>query len=74
MTKQEVEKLALPNGIYRVYWKTGDESTAALGRLANGDCWLAPTNWIHLTEDQRVWRSVERLEPLAVASLDIFWI
>ncbi len=68
MTKAEIKKLDLRNGIYRVYWKSGGSSVAALGCLPNGDRWLAPTNWLHPTEDQHVWRSVELLEALAVAS------
>ena len=38
----------LANGLYRIYWKDGDSSLAAVGCLANGTRWYAPTNWINL--------------------------
>ena len=62
MTKAESKKL--PLGLYRVWWKRGGFSFAALGMLPNGDRWLAPTNWVHSTEIQNVWRSVDRLDPI----------
>jgi len=33
-------------GLYRVFWKSGGQSEAAIGCSANGDNWIAPTNWI----------------------------
>ena len=34
------------NGIYRVFWKSGGSSLAAVGRDESGTPWMAPTNWI----------------------------
>ena len=62
MTKAASQLLG--NGLYRVWWKSGGSSLAAVGVQANGDRWLAPTNWIHPTEDQNVWRSIERMAPV----------
>lgn len=43
MTNQQARKL-LP-GIYRIYWKGGGNSIAAVGVLHSGNRWFAPTNW-----------------------------
>lgn len=56
MTKAESENLGM--GLYRVFWKTGGMSLAAIGVLPNGDRWLAPVNWAEPTKSQRVWRSI----------------
>lgn len=42
MTVEEVSKLAL--GIYRLHWKTGGYSLAAVGMLYDGDRWFACAN------------------------------
>lgn len=63
MKKSEV--LALSNGLYKVYWKSGGSSLCAVGILHNGDRWLAPTNW---TGDGKVsfsaehWKSVLKVK------------
>lgn len=44
MTKDEVRNLAL--GLYKIHWKTGGCSYAAVGMLPCGGRWLAPTNWV----------------------------
>ena len=50
MTKREFKKLW--PGIYRVWWKGGGTSVAAIGKLHNGDAWIAPANWTGLHEGQ----------------------
>lgn len=39
----EVKKL--PLGVYRVHWKSGGKSVAAMGMMHDGTRWLAPANW-----------------------------
>ncbi len=56
MTKAETREMK--PGLYRIWWKDGGCSIAAVGVLSNGDKWLAPTNWVHPTEEQGVWRMV----------------
>jgi hypothetical protein len=43
MNKREVQKLN--HGMYRLAWKKGGASFAAVGSLHNGRRWFAPTNW-----------------------------
>ena len=43
MTKKDAKKLR--HGLYRIVWKSGGLSEAAIGSLHNGDRWFAPTNW-----------------------------
>ena len=44
MTQNEAKKLN--NGVYRLFWKEGDWSLAAVGRLYDGTVWFAPSNWV----------------------------
>lgn len=44
MNRIEVKKLKL--GLYKIYWKNGDTSLAAVGMTESGSKWLAPTNWV----------------------------
>ncbi len=65
MLKSEVSLLS--PGLYRVFWKEkngGGSSVAAVGITANGDRWLAPTNWLSPTDRNhyRAWHKVERVE------------
>ena len=61
MTADEARQL--PLGLYRVFWKSDDRpSIAAIGMLEDGQRWLAPANWTRPTEDQHIWRRVERVE------------
>lgn len=61
MKQEEVNKIA--PGLYRVAWKSGGSSLAAVGITANGTRWLAPTNWITVVTDParvyRAWGDVE---------------
>lgn len=50
-------------GLYRVYWKSGGSSLAAVGQLPDGSRWLAPANWVRPTEDPR-WQDIETIERL----------
>jgi hypothetical protein len=63
MKKTEVQKLSL--GLYKIYWKDGGWSLAAVGSLPNGDRWLAPTNWVSLANEySKEWRRVEKVEAI----------
>lgn len=63
MKKKEV--LSLHHGLYKVYWKSGGFSLAAVGSLSDGNRWLAPCNWVGFATNWRsVWRDVERVELL----------
>jgi hypothetical protein len=44
MTPKNV--LALKNGVYRIYWKSGGSSVASVGRTAIGSVWMAPSDWL----------------------------
>lgn len=66
MKKEEIDDLVC--GVYAVHWKTGGVSVAALGMLANGDMWIAPTNWIEPAMDQNQWRKIERMELICLQS------
>ena len=58
MKKAEVQKLA--HGVYRVFWKTGSSSVAAVGSTADGTRWLAPSNWLWPSEKH--WRYVDHVK------------
>lgn len=65
MTKQEARQL--PLGLYRIYWKRCNQtSLAAIGMLNNGDKWLAPINWTHPTDNQNIWRKIEKVEKFRI--------
>ncbi len=52
-------------GLYRIYWKSGGVSLAAVGQTENGDRWLAPTNWVMPSARREAWSDVERVELIA---------
>ncbi len=60
MKKSEVQKLS--HGLYRLYWKSGGFSLAAVGSLYSGKRWFAPVNWTSPDKDKKVvssdWKSV----------------
>ena len=70
MRVEEANKIT--PGLYEITWKDtagGGKSKAAVGLTANGDRWLAPTNWITVITDTarayRAWiavKSVRRLK------------
>lgn len=43
----DAEANLLEPGLYRLRWSAGGTSLAAVGVLANGDRWFAPTNWLN---------------------------
>jgi hypothetical protein len=42
---------SLKLGVYRVYWKSGGSSLAAIGQDHAGNRWVAPTNWTGEAKD-----------------------
>ncbi len=62
MTVEEAE--ALEHGIYRIFWKEGGISLAAVGTDADGKKWYAPTNWV--TVPSTDWFAIERVELLVM--------
>lgn len=48
MKNKKFNKLKL--GLYRVYWKSGGTSVAAIGQTSDGTKWVAPTNWTGLPD------------------------
>lgn len=58
------------NGLWRIYWteeEGGGSSVAAIGRFADGSCWIAPTNWINpdLAPLHEQLTSIARMELIA---------
>lgn len=64
MTRIEARKLR--TGLYRVFWKVGGASLAAVGQNELGDTWIAPTNWLAPDETGAHWRTVKRVEVIKV--------
>jgi len=64
VTRAQVKDLEL--GFYRLYWKDGGDSLAAVGQDAHGQKWFAPTNWIVVPSSD--WASVERVSRLAIVA------
>lgn len=62
MTKKSGNKLRL--GIYRLYWKSGGHSIAAIGNQKNGERWVAPINWIYPDTEGKCWKQILRVELL----------
>jgi hypothetical protein len=57
----------LARGLYRVYWKSGGVSIAAVGVTMDGYHWLAPCNWACINSQvadycKESWELVERVE------------
>lgn len=44
MTLEEANQL--PHGLYRIQWKDGRQSLAAVGSKYDGTRWLCCTNWV----------------------------
>lgn len=65
MNRHEVRKL--DHGLYRLYWKSGGDSIAAVGSLYDGTRWFAPTNWTSETEEGIAkcdWNKIEKVEAI----------
>lgn len=58
-----------PIGLYRVHWKSGGSSLAAIGQMHDGNRWIAPTNWLSpgMRPTSDTWGKIERLEPISPA-------
>ena len=68
MRLSDVKKF--PTGIYVIRWKRGGKSLASVGRTIDGTPWLAPTNWVHVSTDDRaklVWKMVESMEYVTIS-------
>jgi hypothetical protein len=69
VVKKDVVPTDVKPGIYRVFWKSGESSLAAIGMAVDGSRWLAPINWVcpgagHLAD--AAWKSVNRLEEVLI--------
>ena len=53
-----------PLGLYRIHWKEGGRSSAAIGMNSDGTRWIAPTNWTcpACIMSEGHWEEIERLE------------
>ena len=62
-------------GLYRIYWKSGGASLAAVGQMANGDRWFAPVNWTssdNVMMASTAWRLVQSVELIEAHSAPEF--
>jgi hypothetical protein len=60
------------HGLYRIHWKSGGTSLAAIGSMSNGNRWIAPTNWLAPSTDpsSSSWAEIERLERIDPDALE----
>lgn len=65
---RRAEAKGLPNGLYRLHWKSGGFSLAAVGRDNFGVPWFAPTNWLRVPDTR--WSIVKRVERLELNVVD----
>lgn len=56
----------LKPGFYKLHWKSGGTSLAAIGVTADGHRWIAPINWVSISAENSVkhWRLIEKVEEL----------
>lgn len=67
MTKEQAAQLA--PGLYRLHWKSGGSSLAAVGNTHNGTRWFAPVNWSTEVAGDVVsteWRPVEYVDAIEI--------
>ena len=64
MNREDVQ--ILKSGLYKVHWKEGGLSLAAVGIMPNGVRWISPTNWVTPSHDEKTWESVESVDVLSV--------
>ena len=60
MTRDEAQRLG--HGVFRLFWKDGGNSVAAVGSLHDGTPWFAPSNWTGKTSGgiaSTDWRKVD---------------
>ena len=59
----------LKHGIYRIHWKEGGSSLAAVGSDVAGNRWLAATNWVSgSTTSTTRWEEVDYITQIHIAS------
>lgn len=64
LTLKKKDYREIENGLYRVFWKKGGSSLAAVGTCIDGSRWLAPTNWVSATTVERHWRRISHVEQI----------
>ena len=52
------------HGLYRIHWKSGGDSLAAIGVTRDGGRWLAPVNWVSPATSDNWMDDVKQLEKL----------
>jgi len=54
-------------GLYRIRWKSGGNSLAAIGMNEDGTRWIAPTNWVapNIDPTSDAWAEIEEAERVA---------
>jgi len=62
MKRKKVQQLE--HGLYKIWWKSGGTSVAAVGSGMSGDRWIAPTNWIDAGITDHCWRDVKKVKLL----------
>lgn len=60
--RQSVDPATVKQGLYRIWWRSGGDSLAAVGIASNGDRWIAATNWVEHTSTN--WSEVIRIEAI----------
>lgn len=50
------------HGLYRIFWKSGGSSLAAIGITNDGGRWLAPINWTTPAAAFTDWAAIDHLE------------
>lgn len=56
-------------GLFRIYWKSGGSSLAAIGQNEEGSPWIVPVNWLSPLQStskqyRKYIRGIKRLERL----------
>lgn len=61
----EAELQSCPLGLYKVWWKSGGSSLAAIGMMSDGKRWIAPTNWVSPGKaTTKGWGGIKRIKPV----------
>ncbi|KFL31720.1 hypothetical protein JP75_06505 [Devosia riboflavina] len=66
---------AVDPGLYRVHWKSGGTSLAAIGMMSDGNRWIAPTNWLRPCEMPSAgeWAEIDRIEKIEAEQEPVAW-
>lgn len=62
MALPSVDPATVGHGLYRIWWRSGGDSLAAVGIASNGDRWIAATNWCEATSTN--WSEVIRIQAI----------